>query len=87
MYIFAKFLKSYLHTVTWYQVSLYITKNLQADLLGSIDGILTSNTNPGESGPGSNGNEGFFIIPKVTEVKPQYQLKFTRFFERELNYL
>ena len=33
-----------------------------------IDGTLTSTTNPGQSGPGSNGNEGVFYIPQSSSL-------------------
>ena len=38
-----------------------------------IDGTLTDATTPGESGPGSNGNERVFCIfqsSSITEVSP-----------------
>ena len=34
-----------------------------------MDRILTTTNTPGESGPGSNGNEGVLITPKSPELE------------------
>ena len=42
-----------MHTVKWVNGSIW-----------SIDGTLAGSTNSGQSGPGSNGNEGVLYIPQ-----------------------
>ena len=38
----------------------------------SIDGILTGTTNPGPSGPESNGYEGVLHIPQTLRLRPHH---------------
>ena len=39
-----------------------------------IDIALSDATIPGQSGPGSNGNEGVLHIPKAPILKPHHQI-------------
>ena len=60
------FLKSFLHMVTWYQVFLSITNNLQTDLR---DGTLTGTTTPGQNEIMSNSNKTT-LQKSITGVSP-----------------
>ena len=61
-----------LNTVKWFQVLLFNTYNFIQLILSKrlnsstwpINGTLTSTTNPGQTGSGSNGNEGVLQIPQ-----------------------
>ena len=57
--------KLFLHTVKWFQVSLYNSHNLTSVIclpivcsIWPIDRILSGATTPGQNEPGSNGNKG-----------------------------
>ena len=72
-----------LHTVKWFQVLICNTNNLTLfnfsivkcsnSSIWSIEGTLRGTTTPGQSGPGSNGNEGI-PIPKAPELEPHHQM-------------
>ena len=70
-----------LHTVKWFQVLLSNTNSpIWTQLNGHkyrkwltisiwpINGNLTGTTNPDQSGPGSNGNEGLLHIPQSSKA-------------------
>ena len=63
-------------TVKWFQVLLYNSHNLTSVIflhtvcsIWSIDRTLSSATTPGQSGPGSNGNEGVLHIPQISKAE------------------
>ena len=65
-------LSFFLHTVKWFQAKLYNSHNLMSVIClhtvcssKSIDRTLLGVTTPGQSGPGSNGNERVFYIPQI----------------------
>ena len=54
---------SFVCTVKWFKVQQMITQ-----FYWPIDGTLTGTTTPGQSGPGSNCNEGVFYIPQSSRI-------------------
>ena len=46
-------------------------------LMWFIDRTLTGTTKPGQSEPGSQGNEAVIHIPQIPGLEPQYQMKFS----------
>ena len=54
----------FLHAVIGFYIFLSNTKRS----IWSIDRTLTSTTIPGQSGPGSNGNEGIHHTPQITKT-------------------
>ena len=68
-------LSSFLHTVKWFQVFLYNSHNLTAVFclhtvcsIWPIDRTLSGATTPGQSGPGSDDNEGVLYISQISEA-------------------
>ena len=70
-----------MHTVKWFQVILCNINNSTSVIclhtvkwlnssIWAIDGTLTDTTTSGQSGPGSNGNEGVLYIPQRTKTEP-----------------
>ena len=45
--------------------------SMQFSSIQPIDRILSGATNPGQSGPGSDGNEGVLCIPRSSNIKHQ----------------
>ena len=63
------------HTVRWFQVLLYNSHNLTSVIclqavcsIRLIDRTLSGAIIPGQSGPGSNGNEGVLHILRITKA-------------------
>ena len=67
----------FLHTIKWFQVLLFNSFNLIVICLHTvfsiwpIDRTLSGATTPGQSEPGSNGNERVLHI--LQALKPRYQ--------------
>ena len=68
-------LSSFLYTVKWFQVLVYNGYNLKSVIclytvysIKPIDRTLSRATTPGQSGSGSNGNEGVLFIPQISKV-------------------
>ena len=59
-------------TFIWFKHSLSNTINFQI-YIRTKDGTQTSTTSPGQSAPGSNGNEGLLHSPQSSRFKPHHQ--------------
>ena len=66
----------FLHTVKWFQVLLYSTNNLKSVIcfrtvcsIWLIDRTLSGASTPGQSGPGSNSNEGVLHFPQIWKAE------------------
>ena len=66
----------FLHTVKWFQVLLYNSHNLTLVIflqtvrsIWPIDKTQSGATTPGQSGPGSNDNEGVLNIPQISKAR------------------
>ena len=67
-------LRSFLHTVNWFQVLIYDSRNLTLVIclhtvcsIWPIDTTLSGVSTPGQSGLGSNGNEELLHIPQISD--------------------
>ena len=58
----------FIETVTWYQVILSKSNNLQTDSCGPLLKILPGTTTVSQSEPGSNGNEQVLHIPQISRT-------------------
>ena len=81
LYKYIKYINNFLHSVKFFQELPYNSHNLKLVIwlhtvcsIWPIDRTLTGATTPGQSEPGSNGNEAYSTFPKSLRLETHYQV-------------